>query len=412
MNRSTVPVLSVMVLTTIATARPAGAQDADFQAFFFDACMNPTGDLATRCGETPGGSGDLSADSENSLNPGQILAAHEGSLYRARERTRGIQALLEARREETPGQDAAEARQFTERLGLILAARGAWFDRDSTSRERGLDGDSWGLQAGADYRVSDATVVGGLFNYDRPDAEFDDDQPGINFTPFSQEGEQDADSYIFTFFGSHSFTDNLYVDGHVGGGYIDYDLKRDVVFQEATRTVAQTPVNTRADVDGWEFSTSGGVGYELALGPATLGPYGRVVYIRSWIDNFDENGGNGLAMEYPDEARDSLTTILGLRGTLALSTRFGVLVPQARIEWEHEYLRDSFNTRAFYILDADRNNFQMKGDSNDRNYLNVGAGFAFVLPGGWIPFADYEGLFEYENWSFHRVTGGLRKEFQ
>ncbi len=45
------------ILLAAAEARSA---NADFQAFFFQACSTPSGALATRCGETPGGLGNLS----------------------------------------------------------------------------------------------------------------------------------------------------------------------------------------------------------------------------------------------------------------------------------------------------------------------------------------------------------------
>ena len=40
----------------------------------------------------------------------------------------------------------------------------------------------------------------------------------------------------------------------------------------------------------------------------------------------------------------------------------------------------------------------------------VGAGLVAVLPGGWMPYLDYQGLFGHDFWDRHRVTGGIRKE--
>lgn len=407
--RGTAPLFAAAVL---GPAGPASAQDAAFQAFFFTACVNPVGELATRCGETNGGLGNLSGDSESSLNPNQVVSALESTLNRAQEMARGVQGLLEARRgDDLAAEEAARARHFTERLSAIAAGRGRWFDRDTSERERGFDGTSAGFQVGADYRLGEAIVVGGFFTYDRLDSDFDPDLPGVNFTPFSHDGSRDAQSYILTVFGSYNLTEALWVDGFVGGGLIDFNLRRDAVFQESNREVPQTDVRTSGDADGDELSVGVGTGYDLAWKGASFGGYARTRYIRTFMEGFTEDGGNGLAMSFPDQTRESLVTILGVRASYALSTSFGVVLPQVRGEWEHEFLRDTLGTGALYPLDLDRNVFGMRTDGPDRDYFNVAAGLAVVLPHGWIPYAEWQGLFGFRNWTGNRVVGGLRKEF-
>ena len=60
-----------LLLAATLTGIPAlsFAQNAEFQNFFFAVCGGATvGALTTRCGETPGGTGNVSGDSEESLN--------------------------------------------------------------------------------------------------------------------------------------------------------------------------------------------------------------------------------------------------------------------------------------------------------------------------------------------------------
>jgi outer membrane autotransporter protein len=117
-------------------------------------------------------------------------------------------------------------------------------------------------------------------------------------------------------------------------------------------------------------------------------------------------------MNYSKENQDSLTTTLGLRGSWAFSADFGVIVPQVRAEWEHEFKRDAFVTSTSYREDADNFVFDVKSDSPDRNYFNLGGGVVAVLAHGWMPFIDYQGLVGDRDWSRHRVTVGIRKEFR
>ena len=54
------------------------AANAPLQDLFFAACVNPQANLAVRCAQTTGGLGDLSSDSESSLNPSQGLGSANG----------------------------------------------------------------------------------------------------------------------------------------------------------------------------------------------------------------------------------------------------------------------------------------------------------------------------------------------
>jgi outer membrane autotransporter protein len=398
-------VFGVVLACGLALAPTAAAQDAAFQAFFFASCDNPSGGLATLCGQTPGGAGDLSGDSESSLNPNQIVAAQEGTLNSARDRSQRIEDRLDERRAE----EQSESRIKT--FGGVLAGQGVWFDRDATGRERGFDGTSAGLQIGADAEILDGAILGLHFSWMRSNADFDKDDPGVNFTPFNKEGSRDSDSYVFTLYGSYSVTDNLYVDAHVGGGYVDYELRRDVVFQETTRTVPQTDIRTRSKTDGHVITAGGRLGWEQAFGAASISPYGRIQFTRSKIDGDTESGGDGLAMRYGSDSRTSLTTALGASATYAISTDFGVVVPQIRMEWEHEFERSAETLESRYPLDLDGNVFRTRGDSPDRDYVNIGGGVVAVLPGGWMPYVDYQALLFYDDWTRHQLTGGIRKEF-
>ena len=87
-------ICTYLSLTAMAATPTAHAANADLQNFFFDACVNPAGLLATRCAQTPGGLGDLSADSESSLNPSQTLSRNDGSLSAAQQRAQAVRDRL------------------------------------------------------------------------------------------------------------------------------------------------------------------------------------------------------------------------------------------------------------------------------------------------------------------------------
>lgn len=120
----------------LLAATSAHAANGSFQDFFVDVCSAPTGTLADRCDETPGAAGDLSGDSESSLNPSQNASHNQATLASAQLRSRQAGEKADASRE-----DAAAGGS-----GLSLLANGfsSQFDRDVGTQqglERGLDAD-------------------------------------------------------------------------------------------------------------------------------------------------------------------------------------------------------------------------------------------------------------------------------
>jgi outer membrane autotransporter protein len=415
------PVLVTLLIAPsifLLTMRGSHAADPVFQNFFFDACVNPVGTLAVRCGETPGGTGDLSGNSESSLNPSQPLSSQAAALGRAREKTRkASETTAELRDMDAEKQRAGMSEAGALSIGpfsLLLNGRKTWFDqdRDQGDAERGLDGDIWAAELGFDYRMSDRTVVGGFLGYENTDADYDKDEAGVNFTPQSDSGNIDADSYSLTLFGSYNFTDNFFIEGSVGYSSTDYTFERNVVFQESTRTTPQTDVRAEADTDGEQYWASASMGYDFYRDALSIGPYARVTYVKSTIDDYTEKdaSNSGLQMRIDVDNRTSVTTNLGIGASYAMSTSWGVLVPQARAEWEHEFDQDAQDITSLYVLDADQNSFSLEGDDPDRDYFNIGAGVSAIFPNGWMGFVDYEGLLGYEDLSRHRVTLGLRVE--
>lgn len=412
-------VIGSLVLAFAAlTAGQASAQNAVFQNFFFDVCANPAGALATRCAETPGAGGNLSGDSESSLNPSQALSASESALAKARERTREILEKLEAERDQAGGQVTApedDSLSFG-RWSLLFNHRTTIFDQDRdplADAERGFDGETYSFQFGADTRLDDRSVVGAIFSYDRTETEFDRDQFGRNFTPANNEGANTANNFSLTAFGSYSVTDGLYVDASAGVGVGLFTFERNVVFQETNRVVPQTDVNVEGDTEGLQVQAGAGVGYDLYLGAVTLGPYARMNFVHNELSSYTEDDPNntGLAMVIDPDPRQSFTATIGARAAWSVSADWGVWVPQARAEFEHEFDNDPQITTTRFVNDLNNNTFTLVGDEPDRDYWTVGFGMLFILPNGWMPFVDYEALLAYDDLDRHRFTAGLRAEF-
>lgn len=144
-----------LVSTAIAGVVAGTAQAANlaFQDFFTAVCATAnTGALATRCSQTAGGTGNVSGDSESSLNPTQGLSYNQSPLAAALSRGK------ESRQRDDAQRDAgsnADAKVEMGKFSLLFHAQGGSVEREVQSDlERAFEADERGAEAGFDYRVS------------------------------------------------------------------------------------------------------------------------------------------------------------------------------------------------------------------------------------------------------------------
>lgn len=394
----------------------ARAANADFQDFFFAVCGAPSGTLATRCAETTAGLGNLSGDSESSLNPSQNLGHNQSPVGAAQGRSKEARERSETLREGNDGGDTGAVQVAAGPWSMLLNIRATWFERDSDGAvepERGFDGDSRAAEIGVDYRVSDRTVLGALVGLERTEYEFDAENPGVNFTPASIAGEAEADNLYLTLFGSWVVGGRGFVE--LAGGYerADGTYRRNSVFQESTRTVTQVDVRASGDSDSTVTWLGVNAGFNVDRGAFSLGPYVGLTSTSAKLDAYTERDASdsGLNMRFGSTTRDSLLAHAGLRASYIFSTGVGVLVPQLRVEYQYELEDDRQTVNARYDLDSAGTVYRLTGDRADRDAIDTGLSLSAVLPNGWMPFIDYSALLGNDTFERQRVTLGLRVEF-
>ncbi|NKB55985.1 MAG: autotransporter domain-containing protein [Alphaproteobacteria bacterium] len=401
---------------TLLGAQNAFAANQPLEDFFIQACGNAAGALAAQCANAPGFL--LSGDSESSLNPSQSATNNDLALSRAKAVTKESQERLEEERKKKAGIPTGRSAGDTMELGglsLFLNVAGERFNRDRTldvDQEKGYEGWKAGFQFGGDYRIGDKMVVGALIGYDHSESRFDPDEPGVNFNPGGDEGGTKSDGVLLNVYSSYSLTDNLYIDGTVGIGYTDYTFDRNVIFQNTARNFT-TDVSTKGKTHGFEYTASAGVGYDFYHNAFSYGPYVRLNFGRSRVSAYTEEDRNnsGLNMSIEADTTTSITSVLGVQASYAISQDWGVVVPQIRFEYEHEYRDDPRSIISSFAQDTGGATFAVTTDQPDRNYFNIGGSLLFVLPNGWMPFVDFEALASYKDLSRRRVTAGLRAEF-
>jgi outer membrane lipase/esterase len=312
---------------------------------------------------------------------------------------------------ETRGGDVQQAsRRLRQRQGAASADTGGAygfsafasadyqnFDKDTTRFETGFDRDTVGGTVGADYLFRNGLVLGAALSYAH---EFGDYE-GVG-------GGFDHDAYGILVYGSVVPIPNMFVD--VAAGYTRKDYSFDRRANLAVNALNVTG-STTGDTDGNEFRIGLNTGYDFLLGRFTVGPRVGVNYRETTVEGYRESGRTGLELSYDNQNIQSLTTIVGLFGSLALSTGFGVIVPQATAEYVHEFLDDQRSVGFRLVQDLGQRRFLYQTEPPDRDYVNLGVGVSMVLPNGLQPFLNFRELLGYNDRHSHTVTLGLRVPF-
>ena len=260
--------------------------------------------------------------------------------------------------------------------GLDLGPFAVWtggYINFGESDNGGLDLDHTmvGISAGVDYRFSKKLVAGfGVgFGRDRTDV-------GANGT------QSTGRAYSAAVYGSYKPFDNFFLDGLVGGSWLDFDSRRYVT---ATGDFAN---GARS---GHQLFGSLTAAYEFRDETWLFSPYGRVEMSRTWLDGFTEEGGGDFGLRYGEQSIDTVSGVIGLRAQYAFKTSWGSLTPGARVEYTHDFAGSS-RIHLGYI-DMDRLPYWLDIEASNRSYVTLGLSLDAELPQAWTLGFDYRTAF-------------------
>ncbi|MCB1875839.1 MAG: autotransporter outer membrane beta-barrel domain-containing protein [Chromatiales bacterium] len=294
------------------------------------------------------------------------------------------------------------------RMGVFLNGKYSRGDEQGDDRNPGFDFSASALTAGLDYRVSDALVVGVALDYADGKADFDD-----------QAGELDLRSYSLSVYSSLYTADGLFVDALIGFGRTDFRQDRNIDYSLSLGPLGAVSVNQVAssEPEAEVFNASLGVGYSLVRGGWTFAPSLRVDFVRNDVEGYQEKvsdpgaPGAGFALTVDAVEFESLTSNLGVQLGYATSHSWGVLYPQARLEWVHEFMDDSQIIGTRFNGDFNQQSLYVQTGDPDRNWISLGLGVSAQWADGKSGFITYETEISRENITSNALRLGLRVEF-
>ncbi len=313
------------------------------------------------------------------------------------------ESLVSELRNDYGGSAGSDSIFDTGRLGIFINGSVSGGDKDRTESEAGFQFDVLSLTMGADYRFSENLVAGLALGYSSNDTDLDDNG-----------GYLDTKGYSLSLYGSWFNDAGYYVDAIITQGWSDYDQMRVIRYQLGDVSVNQ---EAKADYDGNQWSAAFGGGRVWALKEWSFTLSARMEYIHAKVDAFDEHmshpdaDGGGWAVHVGKQKADSFTGQLGMEISKALSTHWGVLVPEFSLEWLHEFKDNPGGVSGHFLQDTSRTLFFLPTDDYDSDYFNIGLGVSAQFAGGIAGFLRYRQLLGYQDLSAWTIHAGLRLEF-
>jgi len=244
---------------------------------------------------------------------------------------------------------------------------------DGRAGREGLDFETSGVSAGADYRVSPSFAIGAGVGYgqDRTDV-------GDNGT------RTDGDAYTLAAYASWHPGRHLFVDWLAGYQLLGFENRR---------YVTDTGAMVQGKRDGTQWFTSVSAGADFQKDNWQWSPYARLDAARAQLDGYTETGtDSGHALDFHRQDVDTTTVSAGLRVSFAHAVSWGRLSPQLRMEYQRE-LEDPSTAFMQYadlpggpLYQADVRGFK-------RNRFLFGAGLMLAAERDLMVRIEYRGLF-------------------
>lgn len=301
-----------------------------------------------------------------------------------------LAAAPDARKPETGGGAAADKPDSFTRWGAFVNGNVEIGRQSTTDAQSGFKTTTKVVTVGADYRFPSNHVLGAAIAFPKADTDLDNGN-----------GNQTAKGYGFSVFGSYVPIKNAYIDGILNVGHNKYDSQR----TQMLGGFATSHTN------GNQLGLAVSAGYEFNRGALALTPFARLEYIDAKVNGFEESGNSKEALSISEQRIKATTLTVGGQASYALSTSWGVLMPNARIELQHVADRNIKDVTALIPGDPTVLPGTIPILGEDRTFGTYALGLSAVFPRGVSAFFNYEQLFGKDNFSDRHYTLGVRIEF-
>lgn len=309
--------------------------------------------------------------------------------------------------------------------GLFVSGYLGSGERDATSVESGYDFDAWDLTAGIDRRVGRSGFLGVAVGLDSHES----DVLLSSLLGGGDGGSLEVEGTTLSLYGGAG--ESLLFDWIASYTTNDYDSRTPISYQipglapDTTTTVDQTAF---ADTEGEEVLLSAGLTWDVASGGFSFQPTVRLTWLDATVDGYTERledgVGSGLALTVDDQDIESLKSTLGATLAWTNATDWGVLIPQVRVAWQHEFEDDAREVVTRFAETPDDIasllpagspptvvDLEVFTSDPDRDYFDLAVGLQAVLGGGTQLYVFLETVQDLDQVDAYGGSAGLRFAF-
>jgi len=290
-------------------------------------------------------------------------------------------------------------------LGVFVNAMGDKGDRDSTDKERGFTFNGNELTAGVDYRVGESGFLGMAFGFTHSSTDVKDGR-----------GNLANRAYNLVLYGSVNPDQQSFIDVNmiVGGGQFEQDrIAKAVDLLNPANTIDQV---YSASYFSHQSSLNLSMGYDLSSGSFSFSPYVGLTVMNSKADAYSESASNpnavgaGYTLAIDEQSFASKTMTVGTQFSYASNHAWGVLMPQATLEWINETKGHAEVVKGHFTGDPSQQKFRLPSDDVDSVYYSLGLGCSAIYPGGNTLYGYYQTFMGYEGFRYSSINLGMRWE--
>ncbi|MCK9908903.1 autotransporter domain-containing protein [Microbacteriaceae bacterium K1510] len=270
--------------------------------------------------------------------------------------------------------------------GMFLYGNALFARQNATSNAPQTKFNAAGFTAGVDYRLTPDLVVGVLGGYTRTNADLD-----------TLGSTSKINTWLLGAYGTY-YRQNWFVNGAFVYGRNSYDNNR----------IALGTSNTSSP-KGDQYAVQGTVGVDLRYGGWIVTPELGAQYTMVRVDAFTETGAAALAVD--GDKADSFRSSLGARFRYDWQTDFGIVTPELRASWQHEFLDKERDIRASFVDQSLPGTFATTAAGSGTDFGIVGAGLTANIVTRMQMMLGYDFKFGGHDFQAHQLSGRLRYVF-
>ncbi len=202
--------------------------------------------------------------------------------------------------------------------GFWIKGYGSTGDRKDDDISTNFDYTIGGLALGCDQKVGNNGLLGASAGFTDAKADMD----GLDDTA-------EVSIYQAALYGAYQ-SSQWYFNGIIAYGHNSYESSRNIAFDSINRTA-------KADYTGHELSGYAEAGYNVKIDTFSITPLASLQASHLNRNGFTEKGAGSLNLSVKKENTQSFTSALGVRVKKDYHTSLGIITPDIRLRWLHEF---------------------------------------------------------------------------